>query len=214
MKCYALSKRFPLISQLYWMPTNLTDSVNSPSSDLSGWSKLLGQCVFNILNVHSALLTSQSLSGGEGKVWLYHHAVGNLYSGCHVPGVAHHGVNDPVLFNVAPDTIEEASRVSWMASVRQTQDAWITFINGDSPWDPVRPGTSVRDGEEAGRFMCSKTGVWVLSMTTCMTGLGLLLREGMQAFWQLHWGLNLPIEIHGCIHVNIAGLKMTPLGFP
>lgn len=196
------------------MPTNLTDSVNSPSRDLSGWSKLLGQCVFNILNVHSALLTSQSLSGGEGKVWLYHHAVGNLYSGCHVPGVAHHGVNDPDLFNMAPDTIEEAPRVSWMASVRQTQDAWITFINGDSPWDPVRPGTSVRDGEEAGSIYVFKDGGLGAQYDNLHEGLGLLLRGGMQAFWQRHWGLNLPIEIHGCIHVNIAGLKMTPLGFP
>ncbi|KAF3407333.1 Lipase 1 [Talaromyces pinophilus] len=136
----------------------LTDTVNSPSGDLSGWSKLLGQCVFNISNVHSALFTSQSLPGGEGKVWLYHHAVGNLYSGCHVPGVAHHGVNDPVLFNVAPDTIEEASRESWMASVRQTQDAWITFINGESPWDPLRSGTSVRDGEEAGPIYVFRDG--------------------------------------------------------
>lgn len=128
----------------------VTTTVNSPSLDISGWSKLLGHCIFNVPNLHSALVTSQELPGGQGRVWLYHHAVGNLYPGCHVAGAAHHGVTDPVLFNVAPDLIDERSRESWIASVHQTQDAWITFINGDSPWDPLRPGASVRDGEAAG----------------------------------------------------------------
>jgi carboxylesterase type B len=154
---------FPLDEVAVLDAYGLTSTVGSP-----GWSELLGHCMFNIPTIYAALVTSESLPRGQGSVWLYHYAVKNLYPASHAGQAAHHGVNDMVLFNVAPDSIAEELRESWRASVRQTQDIWLTFVNGDSPWDPVRPGASVHDSEGAGPVFVFHDGGVVFSMQTCV----------------------------------------------
>ncbi|KAJ0420343.1 Alpha/Beta hydrolase protein [Aspergillus carlsbadensis] len=145
----------------------LTSAVDSPA-----WSELLGHCIFNIPTIQSALVTSESLPSGQGRVWLYHYAVKNLYPASHAGQAAHHGVNDMVLFNVAPDSIAEELRESWRASVLQTQDVWLTFVNGDSPWDPVRPGASIKDSEEAGPVFVFQDGGMGTQYTSLRDALG------------------------------------------
>ncbi|KIA75816.1 hypothetical protein HK57_00430 [Aspergillus ustus] len=150
----------------------LTSTVSCPSQNVEGWSRFVAHCIFNIPNVHSALVTQRALPKPEGRVWLYHYDVGNLYPGCHVPKRPHHGANDPVLFNVAPDLILEEERPSWEASVLQTQDAWIAFINEESPWDPLRHESSLSKSESAGPVFCFRDHGKGRQHNTLQDGLG------------------------------------------
>lgn len=99
------------------------------------WAALLGHVLFNFPTYLLAERLSQT--DGASKVWLYHYEAQNPYPASHSRDMAHHGVNDLFLFNVAPDQIPEEHLEAWTGSAEQTQRSWVEFINGESPWSPV-----------------------------------------------------------------------------
>lgn len=130
---------FQPILKAYHLEENLT----SPSTHLDNFCHLLGNIMFDVPSLYLALSYQKSRS--KGRVWLYYYSITNQYPASHAYGRAHHGVNDLLLFNSAPDMIPREDRESWDKSVAQTQRSWIEFVNGDEPWCAVRRDASVRD---------------------------------------------------------------------
>lgn len=114
----------------------LTKTLQTPSQDIHGWNHLVGSLMFNIAAIYTAL----SIQRNEPacRVWLFEYANTNTYLNNHSYRTAHHGVNDLFLFNPAPDQIPFDDQDSWNAGVQQTQRSWIEFVNGESPWQPLR----------------------------------------------------------------------------
>lgn len=126
----------------------LEHTVKIPSKDIKAWGHFLGNLIFDVPSLYLAL--DRQKKGRTGRIWLFRYGMVNTYVGNHSYGKAHHGVNDLFLFNVAPEMIPKADQESWNAGVLQTQRSWIEFVNGEDPWAPVRPESSVAAATELG----------------------------------------------------------------
>ena len=119
----------------------LQDVIKSPSKHIGGIASLLGNILFDFPTLYLPLAMYKS--GSSSQVWLYRYSITNTYPASHSYRKAHHGVNDLLLFNPAPEMIPEVDRASWDAGVLQTQRSWIEFANGESPWTRVRHDVAV-----------------------------------------------------------------------
>lgn len=128
------------------------------------WATLLGHVAFNFPSYFLAERLSQSKEAS--KVWLFNYEAKNPYPASHSRDMAHHGVNDLLLFNVAPDRIPEENLEDWIGAVEQTQRSWIEFVNGESPWSPVEPKDRLgpvfifRDGRGSAEVQDIREGAW------------------------------------------------------
>ncbi|KAH7403273.1 Alpha/Beta hydrolase protein [Cadophora sp. MPI-SDFR-AT-0126] len=120
---------------------NVQEIMASPSKHIEGISSLLGNILFDFPTLYLPIATYKS--GSSSRIWLYRYSITNTYPASHSYRKAHHGVNDLLLFNPAPEMIPEEDRASWGAGVLQTQRSWIEFANGESPWTPVRRDLSL-----------------------------------------------------------------------
>ena len=128
----AFPEQFSNVLKVY----DLQDAIKSPSKHIDGIASLLGNILFDFPTLYLPLAMYRS--GSPSRVWLYRYSITNTYTANHSYRKAHHGVNDLLLFNPAPEMIPEVDRASWDAGVLQTQRSWIEFANGESPWKPVR----------------------------------------------------------------------------
>lgn len=131
---------FPFDRQAVLDSYGLGDSTATPSQRVDRWRHLLGHVLFDIPSVYTALLSQRCRA--RGRVWLYYYAMTNPYPNAQAYRKAHHGVNDLLLFDAAPELIPHQDQGSWNASVEQTQKSWIEFVNGESPWVPLRAESS------------------------------------------------------------------------
>ena len=135
---------FPLdnadLMKSYGMQELVQSGIEKPHLDLvqhsASWAALLGHVLFNF----PTYLLAERLSkeSRSSKVWLYHYEARNPYPASHSRDMAHHGVNDLLLFNPGQDQIPAEHLEAWIGAVEQTQRSWIEFVNGESPWSPVR----------------------------------------------------------------------------
>lgn len=98
----------------------------------------------------SLSLLQPKQKGGAGRFWLYRYAATSTYLKNHSYRKAHHGINDLLFFNVAPEMIPVEDQKSWNAAVEQTQRTFIEFTVGESPWQSVRPDCNPREVGKVG----------------------------------------------------------------
>ncbi|EXK24392.1 hypothetical protein FOMG_18875 [Fusarium oxysporum f. sp. melonis 26406] len=144
----ATPETFPFDKPDVLQSYDISSAVERPSNNLKHWSRLIGNLLFDITSVYTA--TTFDKHGGDARVWLYRYDATNTYPKSHSYRVAHHGVNDLFLFNVAPEHIPLEDQPSWNATVERTQRVWIDFANGESPWTPWRHESSVETIGAAG----------------------------------------------------------------
>lgn len=141
--CVASPENFPFDNQAlmhaYGLEKLHKDGDSVPSLELEthwqSWAALLGHVLFNFPTY--LLAEKLAKSSIAPRTWLYHYEARNPYPASHSRDMAHHGVNDLFLFNVAPDQIPEEHVDSWNGASEQTQLSWIEFINGEEPWSPL-----------------------------------------------------------------------------
>lgn len=171
------SKDFPFdntdLMQRYGLDKLVPVDMSNPELDLptnvSSWASLIGHVCFNF----PTYLLAERLcrSKDAGKVWLYHYEARNPYPASHSRDMAHHGVNDLLLFNVAPEKIPTEHREAWDSAVEQTQLSWILFVNGENPWEPIS------DAQNLGPMFTFRDGVQSSEAKVATEGLGSLLAE-------------------------------------
>ena len=138
--CVASPSDFPFANQKLMQAYGLDHLADikdqSPRLDLevnaTSWAALLGHVLFNFPTYLLAERISESRSAH--RIWLYHFDAKNPYPASHSPDMAHHGVNDLLVFNIAADQIPADRRKDWSGAVSHTQRCWIDFVNGKSPW--------------------------------------------------------------------------------
>lgn len=146
--CVASPKDFPFdnrgLMQAYGLESLSKIDDSAPALKLStywqSWAELLGHVLFNFPTYLLAERLAESTLAP--KTWLYHYEARNPYPASHSRDMAHHGVNDLLLFNIAPDQIPDEHLEAWDGATEQTQLSWIQFVNGDDPWNPLRKGSS------------------------------------------------------------------------
>lgn len=92
--------------------------------------KVLSDVLFGVPGIYLS-------KGYRGRAFLYSFWARNPYRrDVRLYRLAHHGVQDLFVFNPALDLLCPEDQADFRATVKQTQEAWITFCQGQDPWQP------------------------------------------------------------------------------